>query len=102
MEDQDVVDRRLAVADRLGEGVGGMQRKARTGEAYIQRDVAGRDGARDRMDDLLPQLEVLEEVAWVGLDRHARRPLISVAPQHTCPTGPAQRHPILRLNANKD
>ncbi len=87
VEHQDVVDRRLAIADRSREGIRGMQREARAGQADIKRDVARRDGARHGMDDLLPQLKILEEVAWVGLDGHSA---LTVA-------GPRRAAPYVRL-----
>src|SRR3546814_7137733 len=37
----------------------------------VQRDIAGGDGARCGMADFLVEAEVLEEIAWIGLGRHA-------------------------------
>ena len=46
VEDQQIVDRRARIADRLGEGVGGLDGEARAVERGVERDVAGRDRAR--------------------------------------------------------
>ena len=67
VEDQQVVDRRARIADRIGERVGGLQREARAVERVVERDVAGRDGARGRVADGLAEAEILEEIAGLVL-----------------------------------
>ena len=51
VEDQQIVDRRSGIADSLAEGVRGLHREARPVEGGIERDVAGGQGARRRMED---------------------------------------------------
>src|SRR3546814_13074343 len=67
----DLVDRRIAQADLVGEAVGRLHREARAVQRLVQRDIAGGDGARCGMADFLVEAEVLEEIAWIGLGRHA-------------------------------
>ena len=63
MEDEQIVDRRARIADRLGEGVGGLHGEARAIERLVERDIAGRHRARRRVPDDLAEPEILEEVA---------------------------------------
>src|SRR3546814_17549758 len=67
----DLVDRRIAQADLVGEAVGRLHREARAVQRLVQRDIAGGDGARRGMADFLVEAEVLEEIARIGLGRHA-------------------------------
>src|SRR4029079_2603162 len=53
----------------LGEGVGRLHRKARAVKARVEGHVADRHRARRRVHDHLPELEILEVVAGVGLGR---------------------------------
>ena len=70
VEDQQIVDRRTRIPDRLGEGVGRVNGKAHAVQRRVQGDVAGGDGARRGMDDLLADPKVFEVVAGVGLGAH--------------------------------
>src|SRR3546814_11687112 len=67
----DLVDRRIAQADLVGEAVGRLHREARAVQRLVQRDIAGGDGARRGMADFLVEAEVLAEIARIGLGRHA-------------------------------
>ncbi len=75
VEHEQVVDRRARIADRIGERVGRLRRKARAEQRVVERDVAGRHGARRRVADGLAEPEVLEESCrawfWSSLPRHA-------------------------------
>ena len=72
---QEIVDRRARIADRLGELVRRLHRKARPEQAVIERDIAGGHGARRGVTDHLADAEILEEIAGTGL-RH-REPFAS-------------------------
>ena len=74
VEDEEIVDRRARIADRLGEGVGGLHREARAEQAGIERDVAGRHRARRGVADHLADAEILEKIAGAVL-RHFAIPL---------------------------
>ena len=72
VEGEQVVDRRLRIADRAGEGLGALHGEARPVERRIKRDVAGRERARRRVAERLAEAEVLEEPAGGGLGRRAQ------------------------------
>ena len=63
MENKHVVDGASGIADGLGEGVGGLNRKTGPVERRVERHVAGRYRARRRMPDNLPKPEILEKVS---------------------------------------
>ena len=74
VKDQQIVDRRARIADRLGELVRRLHREARPEHAVIERDIAGGDGARRRVPDHLADAEIFEKIAGAGL-RHWQIPL---------------------------
>jgi len=65
MEDEHVVDRRVLVADGLGESLGGLHRETGQIERRIECDLADGDGARRGMAQDLADREILEEIADV-------------------------------------
>ena len=67
VENEQVVDRRMPVADRMREGVGGLDGEARAVEGGVERDVARRHRARRGVADRLADPKVLEEIARIGL-----------------------------------
>src|SRR5262245_23164596 len=67
MEDHEIVDRCPRVADRLGKGFGRLHGEAGAIKAMVKRDIADRDRAWGRVFENLPDPEVLEEVAGIGL-----------------------------------
>ncbi len=66
VEHEQIVDRRLRVADRFGEGVRGLHGEARAIERGEQADIAHRHGARRGVDDVLAEAEILEIIADDG------------------------------------
>ena len=56
------------IADRLGEGLGGLHGEARQIERGEQARLAHRHGARRGVQDLLADPEILEEIADVIFD----------------------------------
>ena len=67
VENQEIVNRRVPVADLGGEGVGRLHGKARAEQAVVKRHVADRDRARRGVADVLAETEILEKIAWIGL-----------------------------------
>ena len=63
MEHQQVVDRRARIADRFRKGIRRLNREARAEQPVIDRDIAGRDGARRGMADGLADPEILEKIS---------------------------------------
>src|SRR5690606_26763691 len=63
MEQQQIVDRRARQPDRLRERVGRLHREPHAVERGVERYVARGDRARHGVDDLLPEAEILEEIA---------------------------------------
>ncbi len=68
---QEVVERRARIAQALRERVRRLHGEARPEQPVIQRDIAGGDGSRRGVADLLAEAEVLEEIAGIGLGHHA-------------------------------
>ena len=67
MKDEQIVDRRALIADRLREGGRRLHGEARQIQRRIERDVADRDRARRRVANDLADFEVLEEIADIDL-----------------------------------
>jgi hypothetical protein len=63
VEDEQVVDGCLGVADRLGEGLRRLDGEARAIEAVVEGHVACREGARGGVRQHLADGEILEEVS---------------------------------------
>ena len=85
---QQIVERGARIADRLCEGIGGLNRKARAVERRIERHVAIGDGARRRVGNDLAVAEILEEIARIGFRaRHRCRLRSCMILQETAPAG---------------
>ena len=68
VEDEQIIDRRARIADRARESVRRLDRKARTEQPVVDRDVAHGDRARRRVPDHLADAEILEEIAGTVFD----------------------------------
>ena len=75
VEHQQVVERRARETDGLRKGVRRLHGEAAAGERGVERRVALGQRARRGVPDLLPDAEILEEVAGVRLGHGASRTL---------------------------
>src|SRR5581483_2310618 len=85
VEHQQVVERRLPVANFFCEYVRRLHREARAENRLIDRDVACCDGAGRGMPDGLSEPEILEEIARIGL---AGRGVTQGTGSSVCTSGP--------------
>jgi hypothetical protein len=72
MKNQKVIERRARVADLLREDIRGLDRKTRTKQPVVKRDVTERHGARRGVPDRLTEPKILEEVASDGFGGRGR------------------------------
>src|SRR5262245_3625945 len=67
VKDDEVVHRRVRIADRLRKGLGGLHRKPGAIKPIVESDIAERDGSRAGVRKDLSDLEVLEKIADLAL-----------------------------------
>jgi hypothetical protein len=67
VENQEIVERRLAIADGGGENRRRLHGKARSEQSEVERSIACRHRARGGVADDLAEAKVLEEIAGIGL-----------------------------------